>query len=471
MFQSKKLLKKCFVGFFFVAAVIVCSLILNKVDPISKQGWADKSSSVSDKLQIFSQVLSYVKNNYVDEVKEQDLIEGAIKGMLQSLDPHSVRLLPDQYKEMLSETKGEFGGIGIEITMKKNLLTIVSPIEDTPAAKAGLQAGDVIVKIAGRVTNEMDIYEAVKLMRGKPKTPVVISIMRTGLTEPKDFTIVRDIIRVQSIKYQTLETGYGYIRITQFQENTSKQLLNALYALMKENKSLKGLVLDIRNNPGGLLPQALEVSDIFLESGRIVSTVGRDKSKRDIHYAHKEGSFLDFPIAVLVNSGSASASEIVAGALQDQGRAIIMGEKSFGKGSVQQIINLDDGSALKLTIAKFVTPNEHFIQEHGITPDVALDNIDMEEYKKSVKKGPIWREKDYDRHLKSVEDEDVKKEETPKKEEKKEEKPESKNKLLDTDYQVYQALNYLKFGEYLTRKSLFQNLKAAEKSKATTTTP
>ncbi|MBI2609092.1 MAG: S41 family peptidase [Deltaproteobacteria bacterium] len=454
MFQfNNKKLKKIFKSITIVGLILSCSFLLNFLTQKNSFLWAKKES---DKLQIFSKVLSYVKHNYVEEVDEDKLIEGAIKGMLNTLDPHTVWLAPKQYKEMITETKGEFGGIGIEITIKNKILTIVAPIEDTPGYKIGLKAGDIIIKIEDKSTADMDIFEAVKLMRGKPKTPVKITIMRTDWKEPKDFSIIRDIIKVKSIKYQTLEPGYGYIKITQFQEKTSKQLLSALYALKKQNNSLKGLILDLRNNPGGLLPQALQVSDIFIDKGRIVSTVGRDPSKKDIHYAHKEGSFTDFPMAVLINSGSASASEIVAGALQDSGRAIIMGQKSFGKGSVQQIVDLEDESALKLTIAKFATPNDHFIQERGITPDVKLDDIDMEKYEESKLKGPIWREKDYDRHLEGVLYKDD--EEGVEKEKPKEEKPqeESKSELLDQDFQIFQALSYLKFGDYLTQNPFFQ---------------
>ena len=440
MFLSRKFL----LGITLVAVVVT-------------SGHVTAAKSESDKLKIFSQVLSYVRNNYVEEVDEDKLIEGAIKGMLAELDAHSAWLSPKQYKEMMSETKGEFGGIGIEITMKDRILTIVAPIEDTPAYKAGLAAGDVIVKIEGKMTTEMDIFEAVKFMRGKPQSKVTITIMRSDFKEPKDFVITRDIIRVKSVKYQTLEEGYGYIKITQFQEKTARQLLSALYQIKKENKSLKGLILDLRNNPGGLLPQALQVSDIFLEEGRIVSTVGRDPSQKEIHYAHKEGSFTDFPLAILINSGSASASEIVAGALQDTGRAIIMGEKSFGKGSVQQIITMDDGSALKLTVARFATPKDRFIQEHGITPDAVLENIDMENYQKSIKKGPIWREKDYERHLPGVEEPEEG--EAPKVQTPSAEPKEKKNTLVESDYQVFQALNYLKFGEYLAKNPALQHLK------------
>ena len=440
MFLSRKFL----LGITLVAVVVT-------------SGHVTAAKSESDKLKIFSQVLSYVRNNYVEEVDEDKLIEGAIKGMLAELDAHSAWLSPKQYKEMMSETKGEFGGIGIEITMKDRILTIVAPIEDTPAYKAGLAAGDVIVKIEGKMTTEMDIFEAVKFMRGKPQSKVTITIMRSDFKEPKDFVITRDIIRVKSVKYQTLEEGYGYIKITQFQEKTARQLLSALYQIKKENKSLKGLILDLRNNPGGLLPQALQVSDIFLEEGRIVSTVGRDPSQKEIHYAHKEGSFTDFPLAILINSGSASASEIVAGALQDTGRAIIMGEKSFGKGSVQQIITMDDGSALKLTVARFATPKDRFIQEHGITPDAVLENIDMENYQKSIKKGPIWREKDYERHLPGVEEPEEG--EAPKVQTPSVAPKEKKNTLVENDYQVFQALNYLKFGEYLAKNPALQHLK------------
>ena len=411
----------------------------------------------TDRLELFSKILSYIKNNYVEKVDDSKLIEGAIRGMLSSIDPHSSYLSPEQNKDLQTEIKGEFGGIGIEI-MKKEMLTIIAPIEGTPGYRAGLQPGDIIVKIQGKSTADMDIFDAVKLMRGKPKSLVKITIMRAGFKEPKDFDIMRDIIKVQSVKYQVLEPHYAYIRIAAFQEQTSKQLLNALYEIMKKEKELKGLILDLRNNPGGLLPQALEVSDIFLDEGRIVSTVGRDTLKPQHYYANKEGSFVNFPIALLINSGSASASEIVAGALQDHGRAVIMGQRSFGKGSVQSSIELGDGSALKLTIAKFATPNGRFIQEHGIIPDVVIDNVDMEAYKKSIDKASIWREKDMDRHLQGDgESDDGEEAPTESKVEKKDDKQPGVPlaDLLEKDFYVYQALRYLKFSMFVASHPSF----------------
>ncbi|MBI2026869.1 MAG: S41 family peptidase [Deltaproteobacteria bacterium] len=415
--------------FYIILLLLVASVSTNVI--YFSQG----APATSDKLQLFSKIMTYVKHNYVESVDENKLLDGAIRGMLAALDPHSAWLTAEQYKELQTETEGEFGGVGIEIIMKKNILTIISPIEGTPGHRAGLMPGDIIVKIEGHSTSGMEISEAVNLMRGKPKTKVTITIMRSDFKEPKDFVIERDVIRVQSVKFQILEPGYGYIRIAAFQENTSKQLLSALYSMTKDNKALLGLILDLRNNPGGLLPQALEVSDVFLDEGKIVSTVGKDASKPQHHYANKEGSFVNFPMAVLINGGSASASEIVAGALQDHQRAIILGQKSFGKGSVQSIAPMEGGSALKLTIARFATPKGKFIQEHGITPDGVIDNVDMEEYKKTIKDINSWREIDFERHLEGVPDGKDKKKDEPKAE------------ILDKDFQVYQALRYLKLSQ------------------------
>ncbi len=322
-------------------------------------------------LQLFRQVMRIVEKTYVKEVSDKELIEGAINGMLQSLDPHSSFLTPDLFKELQVETKGEFGGLGIEITLDNGVLTIVSPIEDTPAYKAGLKAGDRIIKIDGKSTKNITLLKAVKQMRGPQGTKVTLTVMREGFRKFKDFTITRDIIHVHSVKSQLLEEGYPYIRVVSFQESTDDDLMAAI----KEyggDKGVKGLVLDLRNNPGGLLDQAVKIANLFIQSGLIVYTDGRVKDQRMEFRATKGGTHYDFKLAVLINEGSASASEIVAGAVQDHDRALVFGTKSFGKASVQTIIPLENGSGLRLTTAYYYTPKGRHIQKTGIIPDVDL---------------------------------------------------------------------------------------------------
>ncbi|MBI5577499.1 MAG: S41 family peptidase [Deltaproteobacteria bacterium] len=347
------------------------------------------------KLKTFGDVLSQVQTSYVEEPNVDELINGAIKGMLQTLDPHSSYLTPDMLKQVEVETKGSFGGLGIEIGIKDGVLTVISPIEDTPAFRAGLQAGDKIVKIENEPTRDMNVMDAVKKLRGEAGTTVTITIVREGLKEPRQYTITRDVIKIKSVKTKSMGDGIGYIRLTQFQQDTASELGKALQEQTKEKGGLKGLVLDMRNNPGGLLDQAVKVADKFVESGLIVYTDGRLENQKFKYFAHKEGTYSGFPIVVLVNAGSASASEIVAGALQDHGRAIVLGAQTFGKGSVQTIIPMEDGSAIRLTTARYFTPNGRSIQAKGIEPDIVVsDGRDVIE----GHAGPL-REKDIERHL------------------------------------------------------------------------
>ncbi len=347
------------------------------------------------KLKAFGDVLSQVQTSYVEEPNIDELINGAIKGMLQTLDPHSSYLTPEMLKQVEVETKGSFGGLGIEIGVKDGVLTIIAPIEDTPAFRAGLQAGDKIVRIEKEPTRDMNVMDAVKQLRGEPGTSVTIWVVRDGLSEPKSYTITRDIIKIRSVKSKNLGDGIGYVKLNQFQQDTDSELEKALQAQMKEKGGLKGLVLDLRNNPGGLLDQAVKVTDKFIESGLIVYTDGRIENQKFKYFAHKEGTYTGFPIVVLVNAGSASASEIVAGALQDHGRAILLGTQTFGKGSVQTIIPMEDGSAVRLTTARYFTPNGRSIQAKGIEPDIVVTDG------KEAPGGhpsPL-REKDIERHL------------------------------------------------------------------------
>lgn len=385
-----------------------------------------------ENLRIFTDVLSIIQDNYAEEVEPKNLIYGAVKGMLQGLDPHSSFMAPDEYKEMQVETKGSFGGIGIEIGTRDGMLTVIAPIEDTPAFKAGIKAGDRIVKIGDKYTKDMSINDAVKLMRGPKGTKVTIWISREGWKDPQEFTLTRDIIAIKSVKYKVLEDGFGYVRLAQFQEKTVEDLENALNKLGSREGKLKGLVLDLRNNPGGLLQQAVAVADEFLDSGLIVYTKGRSAGQDMQFEAKSEGTHPPYMIIVLVNGGSASASEIVAGALQDHKRAVILGTQTFGKGSVQTIIPLSDGSAVRLTTSKYYTPSGRSIQAKGIEPDIVIGEAVKEHIK----------ERDLERHLQAEgpqpeQEKKIKIEEKTIKEKEKEE-------AAEEDIQLKRALDYLK---------------------------
>jgi len=355
-----------FVIFILWSAFIISGFALSK-----------SKDEVYRKLKQFTEIMEIVRKEYVEEIDYDRLIIGAIQGMLQSLDPYSSYLTPDMMKEMEIETKGTFGGIGIEIGIKDGILTVISPIEDTPAWKAGLKAGDKILKINGEPTKGLSLMECVKRLRGPKGTKVTITILREGFSEPKDFTIVRDIIKIQSVKSKELEPGYLYLRVTQFQEETSKDLRDAVVVYSKKTP-IKGLILDLRNNPGGLLDQAVGVADLFLKEGVIVSVKTRG-GQQLVYQAQQVGTFPDWPLVVLVNHGSASASEIVAGALKVHRRAVILGARTFGKGSVQTIIPLEGGAGLRLTTARYFTPDGNSIQDKGITPDIAFEEGDGSE--------------------------------------------------------------------------------------------
>jgi carboxyl-terminal processing protease len=353
---------------------------------------------IYEELKLFSEAISLVRKNYVEEVKPKDLIYGSIKGMLGSLDPHSSFMTPEQYKEMQVDTKGEFGGVGIQIGMKDGMLTVIAPIEDTPAYQAGIKAGDKIIKINNDFTKELSLQDAVSKMRGAPGSPVKITILREGWKETRDFTIKREVIKIKSVKSKILDDGIGYIKINQFQEQTSSDLSTNMDKLLKDN--ITALVLDVRNNPGGLLNSAIDVSSQFLSPGKLVVFI-KDKKGEKIEYrSNKNAGNSTIPMVVLVNQGSASASEIVAGALKDWNRAVIIGTQTFGKGSVQSVVPMNDGSALRLTTAKYYTPKGISIQSTGITPDIVVKT----EMKNGEKGRPVIREKDLERHLKNGED-------------------------------------------------------------------
>jgi carboxyl-terminal processing protease len=323
-------------------------------------------------LQTFANVLAIVQQNYVEPVSTKRLVNGAINGMLASLDPHSAYLTPDLYRDLEVETRGSFGGLGIEITIRNDVLTVVSPIEDTPAAKAGIKSGDEIIKIDKDFTKGMTLTEAVQMMRGPKGSKIRLTLHREGIPDLFTVSVARDVIKIQSVKAKELKEGYDYIRISTFQDGTSEDVEKALDTFQKKGQ-IKGVVLDLRDNPGGLLNQAVSVSDDFLDGGLIVYTQGRAENQQQKYFSHKKRGFEDYPMVVLVNGGSASASEIVAGALQDQRRVIVEGTQTFGKGSVQTILPLDDDSALRLTTARYYTPNGRSIQAVGITPDVIVE--------------------------------------------------------------------------------------------------
>jgi carboxyl-terminal processing protease len=422
-----------------IAAVSVLAVLIGIG---AQRRCAAQGTNDYETIELFTDVIAIVKKSYVEEVDTKKLIYGAINGMLSSLDPHSSFMPPEMYKEMKIETKGAFGGLGIEISVKDGILTVISPIEDTPAHKAGIKAGDQILKIDEKFTKDMTIMDAVKRMRGVKGTKVTLTIMREGFDKPKEFPLTRDIIQVKSVKFKTLDEGFGYIRIAQFQEKTDDDLGKAFQTLQESNGGkLRGLVLDLRNDPGGLLDQAIRVADHFLDEGQlIVYTEGREKDSKMRFAARKGNKQPNYPIVVLINSGSASASEIVAGALQDHKRAVIMGTQSFGKGSVQTIIPLSDNSGLRLTTARYFTPSGRSIQAKGISPDIEVERIELTGTEK--KEGMHIREKDLENHFETKGKEpgtepgaEKKIEKTP---------PYKTDEQVKSDYQILRALDLLK---------------------------
>ncbi|MDZ4149776.1 S41 family peptidase, partial [Methylicorpusculum sp.] len=367
-----------FLGFILGLFVSVGGNVLAERESV-ENGAEDTSVLPFEDLRTFTEIFGRIKRDYVETVSDKQLLEHAIRGMLSGLDPHSDYLTVDQYKELQEGTTGQFGGLGIEVTMENGFVKVVSPIDDTPAQRAGVKAGDLIVRLDEQPVKGMALGDAVKLMRGEPGSSILLTIVREGEEAPLKISIMRDIIKVKSVKNRLLEKNYGYVRISSFQSGTGEGLRKALEELSKENNGkLRGLVLDLRNNPGGVLNAAVEVSDIFLEKGLIVYTEGRIENSEMRFNAAPDDLLEGAPMVVLINSGSASASEIVAGALQDHKRAVIMGDKSFGKGSVQTILPTSNGGAVKLTTARYYTPSGRSIQAEGIEPDIQLDRIKLE---------------------------------------------------------------------------------------------
>lgn len=408
--------------------------------------WAAKETAPEpklplDELRAFTGVLDAVKQDYVEPVKDKDLLENAIRGMLSNLDPHSAYLDAEAFQDLQIGTSGEFGGLGIEVGQEDGFIKVIAPIDDTPAQKAGIRAGDLIIRLDDTSVKGMPLSDAIQRMRGKPNTPITLTIVREGVRKPLKFKLVREIIQVRSVKSRLLEPGFGYLRITQFQAKTAPNLRQSLQELEQQNKGpLRGLVLDLRNNPGGVLNGAVDVADDFLEDGAIVQTKGRGNGS-DQSYKATPGDLLKgAPMVVLVNSGSASASEIVAGALQDHRRALVLGERTFGKGSVQTILPLGNGTAVKLTTARYYTPNGRSIQAAGIEPDIRLkplkigadDGADPEFIKESDLTGHLRNDREDKADGKQPDG-----------------APESRapgpdGNLAQSDYPLYEALNLLK---------------------------
>ena len=384
-----------------------------------------------EELRVFAEVFGRIKNDYVEPVDDRKLLNYAIEGMLSGLDPHSAYLNEDDYRDLRVGTSGEFGGLGIEVGMENGFVKVISPIDDTPAQRAGVLAGDVIIRLDEKPVKGMTLDEAVKLMRGKPGTPLRLTIVREGQDKPIEITVVRDIIKTASIRHRMLEPGFAYVRVSQFQARTPEDMLTGIGALKRQaGGALKGLVLDLRNNPGGVLNAAVAISDAFLTAGTIVYTEGRVRDSQLKFKAAPDDVLEGAPIVVLVNGGSASASEIVAGALQDHKRAVIMGQQTFGKGSVQTIVPVNERTAVKLTTARYFTPNGRSIQAEGIVPDIELDNVTLT---RSEEASNRLKEADLAGHLSNPDDNG--------------DEPKSDESELDrsvTDYALSEALNLLK---------------------------
>ncbi|MFZ7113568.1 MAG: S41 family peptidase [Desulfatiglandales bacterium] len=425
--------KKFFLDIVLISFLVVVLLFLRGGHSKVTAG----TNEIYEHIEIFTEVLRQVEKNYVEPQEARDLIYGAIKGMIQNLDPHSTFMTKEEHQELLMETKGSFSGVGIEITVRDKLLTVVSPIEGTPAFEAGIMPGDKIIKIDDKSSVEMSLPDAVKIIRGPKGTDVKLTVMREGEDKPLEFNITRAEIPLRSVKHYQLTPEIGYVRISSFQANTEKDLSTALEEI-ETGRKLKGLILDLRSNPGGLLSQAIAVSEMFLDSGIIVSTKGRNSSQSMEATAHRNKVARDYPIVVLVNEGSASAAEIVAGGLQDNKRALILGTRTFGKGSVQTILPLSDGSGLRLTTARYYTPSGRSIQLSGIEPDIELKFTPYEE-KKDKEKPHAIREADLKGHMVN----DALEGAPQKEKEEGKEKDDDVKLLLQRDNQVRHAMQLL----------------------------
>jgi len=420
-----------------------------------------KSEGTYEELKIFSDVIELIEREYVDEVNTKDLIQKAIQGMVQSLDPHSALLPLDAFEDLQIDTQGKFTGIGIHITMQDGFVTVISPIEDTPAYKAGIKARDKIIKVDGQPAK--DLREAVNMMRGPKGTKVKVTIVREGVKKPLEFELIRDVIPIHSVKSILIEPGYGYVRLSNFTGTTTDEFEKALDELENLEVPLKGLIFDLRNNGGGLLNQSIKIADLFIDDGNILTIKGRNKKNTKVFKASQSDIRRDYPMVVLINGGSASASEIVAGALQDNKRALILGTTSFGKGSVQTVETLRDGSGLKLTIARYYTPNDRSIQAKGIEPDIYLNFRRLDPAEIAKKEEGLLKEKDLENHL-EAEPSKVKKPDSDSQDKEDSEKDSQMNdaeirvgpltrEVLQSDNQVMRALEMLRGYE------IFKNMK------------
>ncbi len=444
-------MKQVFNRNIFILGLGLCLGVLLAIgsNVMSKGGNVQEASNSGlplEDIRTLSEVFGKIKEHYVEDVTDKQLLDNAIRGMLSGLDPHSSYLDKEGYQDLRVSTTGEFGGLGIVVGMEEGFVKVISPIDDTPAAKAGIKAGDIIIRLDDKPVKGMNLDDAVKIMRGAPGTKIELTVLREKAEKPLKFTLTREKIHVKSVKARTLDDGYGYVRISQFQDRTGDELRKAISKLKEENKNgLKGLVLDLRNNPGGLLEQAVEVSDAFITKGKIVSIKGRGGNNTSTRNATPNDYLNGAPMVVLVNGGSASASEIVAGALQDHKRAVLMGTRTFGKGSVQTVVPISNDTAIKLTTARYYTPSDRSIQAEGIEPDIVLDNLKLAENKGDVGLAPV-KEADLEGHLENsaAKGSDKAKAEDAKK---------KRLSLVNEDYPIYEALNMLKGMAFISSAS------------------
>lgn len=429
--------------------LILLSSLVQATEPTSQSSSAGQEPAVDQdqrlplrELRLFTQVFEQIRQGYVEEVSDTQLLENAIAGLLTELDPHSVYLNEESYDDLEENSSGEYGGLGLEVATQEGVIRVVSPIDGSPAAKAGIQAGDLIVKMNNNPVRGMSLQKAIEKMRGEKGTSIKLTVFREGEDDTIDIDVVRDIIQVSAVRNRLLESAYGYVRVAQFQRNSGRDFVAALQELKQqsdEDSPLKGLVIDLRNNPGGLVPASVEIADALLDSGTIVYTEGRLPSANQSFEATQGDLLEGLPVVVLINGGSASASEIVAGALQDHGRAAVLGTQSFGKGSVQTVVPLGDGRAVKLTTARYFTPKGRSIQAEGIVPDIIVERAEIRPYNLRQR----LRESDLEGHLETLDGEDASASADSGK----------TQEDLSADNQLYEAVNLLKGFYLLSAKS------------------
>jgi len=422
-----------------LAAALICALPIAAANAETEVGTTDQQANQEERLplrelRLFTQVFEQIRRGYVEEVADTDLLENAIAGLLLELDPHSVYLNQTDYEQLQESATGEYGGLGLRVGSERGMIKVIAPIDDSPAAKAGIEAGDFIVEVDGTPVRGMAVQKAIDKLRGEKGTSIKLTVFREGEDGPLDITVVRGTIQLSSVRSRIIEPGYGYVRVSQFQVSSGKDFKKELLSLKEKEPALKGLIIDLRNNPGGLVPASVEIADAVLDGGTVVYTEGRLPSA-NISFDAKSGDLLEgTPIVVLINGGSASASEIVAGALQDHRRAAIIGTQSFGKGSVQTVIPLGDGRAVKLTTARYFTPNGRSIQAEGIVPDIIVEPAEIRLYKNRTQ----VREADLEGHLEQADG--------------KKKKAKDHDEDITDDNQLYEALNVLKGFQLLGKR-------------------